>query len=241
MEFSEFHTLFQSACRQNGISPLPKDKAEAFWSFTLHLMEVNQHTNLTAIRSIPDIITKHYVDSMLAAEYLPQGARVLDLGCGPGFPSIPLAILRPDLSIVALDSTDKKIKFVWESAVLLHLKNIEAVSGRAEDAAIRRRLGQVDALVSRAVARLNILCELCLPYLRTNGTFLAMKAAKSDEELAEAQNAIRILGGCVEQVHQKQLIAEGTTDPRTLIEIRKQKQTPPQYPRAYAAILKKPL
>ena len=241
MEFQEFHALFCQSCRANNIAPLQEEQIQAFWRFTQHLMEVNSHTNLTAIRSIPDVIPKHYTDSLLAAAFLPQGARVLDLGCGPGFPSIPLAIARPDLTVVALDSTDKKVKFVAESALLLGSTNLTAVSGRAEDAAIRKKLGAFDAVVSRAVARLNVLSELCLPYVKKNGVFLAMKAAKGEEELQEAQKGIGILGGSVVSLHKRDLVMESGTEQRYLIEIRKVAPTPPQYPRAYAAIVKKPL
>ena len=242
MEFEDFSRLFRESCEKNGVSVPDNDKIQAFWRFTIHLMEVNSHTNLTAIRSIPDVIPKHYVDSILAAELLPQGARVLDLGCGPGFPSIPLAILRPDLSLVALDSTDKKVRFVKESAGLLPLPNLQAVTGRAEDAAIRGRLGLFDVVVSRAVARLNVLAELCLPYVKSGGVFLPMKAAKGEEELEEAQNAIKTLGGALIKTHERTLTAEnGIPEARLLIEIQKIKQTPPQYPRSYASIIKKPL
>ena len=241
MEFQEFHALFCQSCRANDIAPLQEEQIQAFWRFTQHLMEVNSHTNLTAIRSIPDVIPKHYADSLLAAPFLPQGARVLDLGCGPGFPSIPLSIARPDLSVVALDSTDKKVKFVAESAHLLGLTNLTAVSGRAEDAAVRKKLGSFDAVVSRAVARLNVLSELCLPYVKKNGIFLTMKAAKGEEELQEAQKGIGILGGSVEALHKRDLVMENGTEQRYLIEIQKIAPMPSQYPRAYAAIVKKPL
>jgi 16S rRNA (guanine527-N7)-methyltransferase len=241
MEFQEFNELFCSSCHLNGIPTPTPQQIQTFWQFTLHLMEVNQHTNLTAIRSIPDAIPKHYVDSLFAAEYLPQGARVLDLGCGPGFPSIPLAIYRPDLSIVALDSTDKKVRFVKECAELLPLPNLQAVTGRAEDGKIRKELGQFDVVVSRAVARMNVLSELCLPYVKKNGTFLAMKAAKWQEELEEAQKAILLLGGSTPDVHHKELILNDGPEQRSLIQTQKVASTPPQYPRTYAAILKKPL
>jgi len=241
MEFSEFQETFQAALKKNSLPPLTPQQIETFWQFTVHLTEINQHTNLTAIRNVPDMITKHYIDSMLAAELLPQGARVLDLGCGPGFPSIPLAILRPDLSIVALDSTDKKVRFVQESANLLALSNLKGISGRAEDVAIRKQSGLFDIVVSRAVARLNILSELCLPYVKQNGVFLAMKAAKGEEELQEALNGIKKLGGSVVCAHEKVLTLDNGTERRILIEIQKIAPTPPQYPRAYASILKKPL
>ena len=242
MELRGFQELMRDAVRKNGLSPLSEPTEEAFWVFATHLLRVNEHVNLTAIRNVPDVITKHFVDSLLVSAYLPEGARVLDLGCGPGFPSLPLAIARPDLRIVALDSTDKKIRFLFDTATLLHLPNIEAVTGRAEDAAVRRRLGAFDAVVSRAVARLNLLSELCLPYVREGGHFLAMKGAKGEEELQEAANAIGLLGGRVLSADEKPLVLlDGSSEPRVLIDVQKVKKTPPQYPRAYAAMLKKPL
>ena len=171
-----------------------------------------------------------------------NGKTVLDLGCGPGFPSIPLAIMRPDLQITALDSTSKKIDFVQKSSEILQLSNLNGVSGRAEDLKLRKSLGKFDIVVSRAVARLNILCELCLPYLRVGGNLIALKGAKYEEELAEATNAIKVLGGELAKTEQKELItAENQAEMRGIIEIQLKKEPPTQYPRAYAAILKKPL
>ena len=213
-----------------------------FYRFTEHLLEVNAHTNLTAIREPVGIIDKHYIDSLLAMELIPVGARVLDLGCGPGFPSIPLAIMRPDLEITALDSTSKKIDFVQKSAEILQLSHLKGISGRAEDTELRKSLGKYDIVVSRAVARLNVLCELCIPYLKVGGSLVALKGAKYDEELAEATNAIKILGAETLKIEQKELItAENQAETRGMIVIQAKKEAPSQYPRAYAAILKKPL
>ena len=213
-----------------------------FFRFTEHLLEVNAHTNLTAIREPVGIVDKHYIDSLLAMDLIPNGARVLDLGCGPGFPSIPLAIMRPDLEITALDSTAKKIDFVQKSAEILQLSNLKGVCGRAEDAKLRKTLGKHDVVVSRAVARLNVLCELCIPYLKIGGYLVALKGAKYEEELAEAANAIKILGAETTKTEPKELItADNQTETRGIIIIQSKKETPSQYPRAYAAILKKPL
>ena len=215
---------------------------QQFYRFTEHLLEINAHTNLTAIREPIGIIDKHYIDSLLAMDLLPKGARMLDLGCGPGFPSIPLAIMRPDLEITALDSTSKKIDFVQKNAEILQLSNLNTVSGRAEDAKLRKELGKFDIVVSRAVARLNILCELCLPYLKVGGSLIALKGIKFEEELNEATNAIKVLGGKTINVEQKTLTTtEDQAETRGIIVIKLQKEPPIQYPRAYAAILKKPL
>jgi len=242
LNYTEFSQLFCKSAISNGILPLDEAKIRQLYDFTLYLEEVNRITNLTAIRDPRDMIPKHLIDSLLAAEYIPSGARVLDLGCGPGFPSIPLAISRPDLSIVALDSTAKKIAFVNDAAKRIGLTNLTAITGRAEDKTVSTKLHQFDIVVSRAVARLSVLSELCIPYVKTNGSLIALKAAKAEEEAAEAEHAITVLGGSSAVLHKKQLILpDSTAEPRCLIEIKKIKPSPAIYPRAYAAILKKPL
>lgn len=242
MEYIEFETLFCKSMQENGL-PIPeKQKIDLFWQFSEHLLKVNQITNLTAIRNMPDTISKHLVDSLLCAKYLPQGARVLDIGCGAGFPSLPLAIMRSDLEIVALDSTAKKIAFVQDSANLLALSNLTAISGRAEDATISKKIGVFDAVVSRAVAKMSILSELCLPYIKIGGKFVALKAAKAEEELAEAATAIKVLGGSQPIIHEKELLLlDGARERRCLIETQKERKTPSGYPRSYSLISKKPL
>ncbi len=242
MDFPEFSSSFRQALAQNRLPDLSEQQIERFYQFATHLLTVNQTTNLTAIRTMPEVITKHFADSLLALPYLPTGASVLDLGCGAGFPSIPLCIARPDLHITALDSTAKKIEFVKSCVELLHLPNLKAVSGRAEDKALRQLLGFFDVVTSRAVARLNILCELCMPYTAVGGRLLALKASKADEELAEAKKAIVTLGGGEVIPHNVDLVlGAGSIEPRCIIEIKKTRPTPTAYPRAYAAILKKPL
>ena len=242
MDFTTFSQIFTSAATKNGILVPNEEQMQQFYRFTEHLLEVNAHTNLTAIREPIGIIDKHFIDSLLAMHLIPDGATVLDLGCGPGFPSIPLAIMRPDLKITALDSTSKKIDFVQKSAEILQLSNLKGVSGRAEDAKLRKELGKFDVVVSRAVARLNILCELCLPYLKVGGSLVAMKGAKYEEELVEALGAIKILGGETAKIEQEVLItAENQAETRGMIVVQLKKEPSAQYPRAYAAILKKPL
>lgn len=242
MEFTEFEQLFSKALQKNSLPNLDTSSVKQFHDFTEYLLKVNQTTNLTAIRNIPDVIDKHLIDSLLVSEHIPEKVRVLDLGCGPGFPSIPLAIARPDLQVTALDSTAKKITFVSEAAAKIGLQNLTAITGRAEDRTLSKNLGKFDAVVSRAVARLNILSELCLPYTKIGGALLAMKGSKAEEELEEARNAIELLGGDKATLLQNPLtLLNGTDESRAIIKIKKNKPTPPAYPRAYAVIIKKPL
>lgn len=242
MEYSEFETLLCASAQRNALPPLTAEQIERFYHFIELLMRENQVMNLTAIRNIPDAIDKHLVDSLLASSYIPQNAYVLDLGCGPGFPSIPLAITRPDLQLVALDSTAKKVAFVEKAAKTVGLKNLSAISGRAEDRALFEKLGSFDVVVSRAVARLNVLAELSLPHLKKGGFLLALKGAKALEELEEAKRGISVLGGETGDLIERQLaLASGENEARAFIQIQKLRATPAQYPRAYATILKKPL
>ena len=242
MEYTEFNALFLQALQLNNLPTPEETTINTFYRFNTHLLEVNQTTNLTAIRNMEDVIIKHDIDSLLASDLIPTGAKVLDLGCGPGFPSIPLAIARPDLIITALDSTAKKIAFVNQTAAILSLSNLKGVSGRAEDRTLAKQLGKFDVVISRAVARLNILAELCLPYVKIGGSLIAMKAAKGEEEAAEATRAIQLLGGLPAKIYEKQLNTFATSqETRCLIEIVKVKDTPATYPRSYATILKKPL
>ena len=242
MEYTEFKDLFDRSLAKNELESLSEAQTRQFYNFTLYLLDVNRTTTLTAIRNIPDAIDKHLTDSLLIALHLPLNSHVLDIGCGPGFPSVPLTIARPDLQITALDSTAKKIAFVETASKKIGLTNLTAISGRAEDRTLMKKLGCFDVVVSRAVARLNILCELCFPYIKIGGKLLAMKGAKADEELSEACNGIRALGGSEPQAIPYTLhLSDKGFEARAIISCTKTKPTPNIYPRAYASILKKPL
>ena len=207
-----------------------------------HMAEVNDQMNLTAITDDEGVILKHIVDSVAIVPFIDNGARVVDVGCGGGFPTLPLAILRPDASILGLDSVTKKVNYVKDTASLLRLDNVETSNARAEV------LGQdklwresFDVACARGVGRLNLLCELCLPLVKVGGCFIAMKALSAGEELDEAQNAIKILGGCVEKVFDYALTNGSEELSRTIIVIRKQTHTPPKYPRNNSQIAKRKL
>jgi 16S rRNA (guanine527-N7)-methyltransferase len=195
MEFDKFSELLTEAFENNNLSGLLDDnKKLAFYRLYVLLVETNKITNLTAITDPEGVILKHFVDSATATELIKKGASVIDVGCGAGFPSLPLAILRDDITVTSLDSTGKKIEFVKKVADELKLTNINPVNDRAEDYCAKRR-ESFDCCISRAVARLNILSELCLPFVKVGGKFVAMKSNKATEELAEADRGIALLGG----------------------------------------------
>lgn len=244
MERLAFEQLFEEIFFQNGMEKYVNPKTvDQCYRLTERLLEVNAHMNLTAITDPAAVILRHYVDSMTVSSYLPADSRVVDIGCGAGFPTLPLAIIRPDLRILALDSTAKRIQYVADTAQLLGLTNVESVSCRAEDGAgadgIYRE--KFDCVISRAVANLPVLCELCLPYLRVGGRFVAMKAAQAMQETDLARNAITKLGGSLVETVSMELIGGDGREERNLILVEKIGKTPKNYPRNFAQIKKKPL
>lgn len=222
---------------------LTQEAEERFYILLGYMLDEGSRLNVTAICSLDEIIAKHFTDSAAVAPYLPQGCSVCDVGTGGGFPALPLAIVRPDLRITALDSTAKKIAYVAEGADRLGLDGFRAVSGRAEE--LGGEGGKLregfDTVVSRAVASLPVLCELCLPLVRVGGSFIAMKGPSGREELAASGSAIEKLGGAFSAEHETiiRLGEEHLCHPLFVIE--KCGHTPTQYPRQFSKIAKRPL
>ncbi len=242
IDFQQFSDIFNTVMALNGFEAYAReDYSRKFYDLTDRLLTVNEKMNLTAIKEESAVILLHYADSLTAARFLPQNARVADIGCGAGFPCLPLAICRPDLSILALDSTEKRVRYVAETAALLDCQNVNAVAMRAEEGGQGKYREQFDVCTARAVAALPLLCELCLPFVRIGGTFLAMKGKKGEEELQEAFTAIKRLGGECVALHPVKLCYNGEEESRALIEIKKVKPTPTEFPRPWAKILKRPL
>jgi len=211
------------------------EKGEKFALLFEELIAFNNITNLTAITECEEVALRHFADSLTAADKIPEGATVIDVGCGGGFPTLPLAIARPDLAITALDSTAKKLVFVENMAKKLSL-NVKTLAARAEETPEYRE--SFDVATSRAVARMNLLTELCLPLVIVGGRFVAMKGASGREELSEAEDGIVKLGGNVTDVDAFTLLSAGE---RVLITVKKTSPTPPAYPRPWGKIKKKPL
>ena len=245
MEINEqsFKAELSRVFKENGLaSLLSMEKSEKFLMLTKRMLTENEKYNLTAITDPSKIILNHYADCATLAARLPKGAKIIDVGCGAGFPTLPLAIVREDVEILAMDSTAKRIAYVEESAKLLGLTNVKAVAMRAEDGAVKPEYREkFDFATARAVAELRILCELCLPYVKVGGQMIAMKGKNAEFELSNSKKAMAILGAKGVKVEDIKLTngSEELTHP--LIIIDKKSKTPDAYPRPFAKISKKPL
>ena len=239
-----FNSSLTKVFSMNGMSSLlSRERCDAFYKLTVRMLEENEKYNLTAIVDPDKIILNHYADCATLAARLKKGASVIDVGCGAGFPTLPLAIVRPDLKILAVDSTAKRINYVAETAKLLGLENVSAITMRAEDGGKNPEYREkFDYATARAVAEMRVLSELTLPFVKVGGEFVAMKGKNAEFELSSAKKAIATLGGrdtkC-EEITLKDGFGEPLTHP--LIVVKKKEKTPAQYPRPFAQISKKPL
>ena len=206
------------------------------------LVSWNEKMNLTAITAPQEVAVKHMIDSLTAyrPELFPAGVRVIDVGTGAGFPGLPLKLFCPQMELVLMDSLQKRVTFLETVVQELGLTGVQCVHARAEEGA-RNKLyrEQFDVAVSRAVARLPILCEYCLPFVKKGGYFLALKGAQYATEATEAARAIKLLGGEAPALRQVQL--PGLTDSRAIIEVHKTRPTPRTYPRKAGTPSKQPL
>ncbi len=230
---------FFAACAAEYGFELTDQQLDRFDLYAKLLVEWNEKMNLTAITQPRDIVIKHFLDSILALKAidLPQGASLVDVGSGAGFPSVPMLILRPDLKLTLLDSLNKRLVFL---ETLLAELGLEAtrLHARAEEAGKCGQRQQFDCATARAVAQLNKLSEYCLPLVKVGGTFLALKGADGQAEAQAAAKAIHLLGGTLSDIKHYSL-PDG--DKRALVVIKKTSQTPPKYPRPSAQISKAPL
>ncbi|ERI04867.1 16S rRNA (guanine(527)-N(7))-methyltransferase RsmG [Aneurinibacillus aneurinilyticus] len=221
---------------------LSEEQMAQFEKYYELLVEWNEKMNLTGITEKSQVYEKHFYDSITPAFYydFTSVGSVIDVGSGAGFPGIPLKICFPSLKLTILDSLNKRLVFLQEVTRQLRLENVEFVHSRAEDAGRDKKYReQFDMATARAVARMNVLTELCIPFVKTGGIFLVMKGANVEEELNEGKKAIKALGGKTEKVETFELPEEKSE--RNIIIIRKQERTPAAYPRKAGTPAKKPL
>jgi len=228
---------------KNGFSAMKLSVSDAqiaqLEDFTARMLDTNKVMNLTRITDPKEIAEKHLLDcaSLLQAADFSKKS-VVDVGCGAGFPGMPLHILCPSCELTLLDSLGKRIRFLQGCIDAMNLSDIEAVHARAEEFAAKHR-EQYDFAVSRAVAQLNVLAELSLPLVKQGGAFIAMKSKDTDEELERAKKAIRLLGGEIEKIIDYTIPHTEIT--HRLVVIRKKNHTPKQYPRPFRKISASPL
>ncbi len=220
---------------------LNEDQLSKFKEYENFLLEYNLHTNLTAITDHEDIAIKHFLDSILVSKFfeISKKAKIIDVGTGAGFPGMPLKILRPDIDLTLIDSLNKRINFLNKLCNKIKIK-ANIIHARAEELSHKDDFREkFDIAVSRAVASLNVLCEYCIPYLKTGGFFLALKGANVEEEIENSKKALEILGSEIQDVKTFELPKNKGI--RSVIIIKKNKDIPPKYPRPNSQISKKPL
>lgn len=216
------------------------EQTEQFFEYMKLLIEWNEKINLTAIIEPEEIILKHFIDSITILKEIEKDSKLVDVGTGAGFPGIPLSIMEPSLKITLVDSLNKRLIFLEEVINKLNLKNVELVHARAEEFGQNKQYREkFDIATSRAVANLSTLSEYLIPLVKINGKVLSMKASDAQEEINDAKKAIEILGGKIEKVEEFNLPQSDIG--RTIITIRKEKQTPSKYPRKPGTPSKEPI
>lgn len=233
------NVLFEEA-KKFGIN-LDELQLSKFEEYKNFLLEYNSHTNLTSITDPKDIAIKHFLDSILVNKFfeVPKNSKVIDVGTGAGFPGVPLKILREDINLTLLDSLNKRIKFLNELCEKIEIK-ADIIHARAEELSHKENYREkFDVAVSRAVAPLNILCEYCIPYLKTGGYFVSLKGSNFEEEIENSKNALGILGAKIQDVKSFELPENKGF--RSIVIIKKIKDVSKKYPRSNSQISKKPL
>ncbi|MFR1710105.1 MAG: 16S rRNA (guanine(527)-N(7))-methyltransferase RsmG [Clostridium sp.] len=237
----KYFNMLKEACENEGLN-FNEKIYNNFIEYKSLIKEWNEKINLTAITEDEEIIKKHFIDSIKVFKfpYVKEAKKIIDIGTGGGFPGIPMKITKSDSSIVLLDSLNKRINFLNEVIDKLELEDIKTIHGRAEDFAQKAEYREgFDIAVSRAVANLTVLLELCLPYVKVGGYFVALKGPSIEDEIRDAKVALRVLGGTIEEVIEVD-IADSDLKHNLLV-VKKVKETPKKYPRKAGTANKSPI
>lgn len=239
MDFDDFKCEMKLNLNEIGLI-LTDEQIKNFFDFMNLLIEKNKVMNLTGITEPKEVILKHFIDSLTALKYINENNTVIDVGTGAGFPGLPLKMADTSLEITLLDSLNKRINFLNEVIEHTGLENIKTIHGRAEDFGRDSKYREkYDIATSRAVAPLNILLEYMMPFVKVGGKCICMKGSNCDEEIENAKNAIKKLGGEIEKIEKFTL--PNSDNNRTILIIKKLKKIDGQYPRNAGIPTKKPL
>lgn len=239
MDYTEFKEILQKEAKKIKIS-LTEEKMSELFDFMRMLLKWNEKINLTAITNQNEIILKHFIDSFTINGYILKNNKVIDVGTGAGFPGVPLAILRDDVSFVLIDSLQKRINFINEVITKLKLKNVIAIHTRAEELAQNIEYREkYDIVTSRAVANMSTLLEYMVPFVKKEGICVCMKGSNIEEELKNSERAISILGARLEK--REEFYLSNKDNKRNIIVIRKISETPKIYPRKQGKPAKEPI
>lgn len=239
MELNEFSNKIIDLANKIDIK-LNNDEVQQFYEYMNLLISWNEKINLTAITEPNEIILKHFIDCILIHKYVKDFSNIIDVGTGAGFPGIPLSIVNNKCKVILMDSLNKRIKFLDEVSNKLNCKNIDTIHARAEALARDKEYREnFDCATSRAVASLNVLLEYMLPFVKVNGYCICMKGSNIEEEIENAKKAVDILGGKIENVITYKLPDSDVG--RSVVIIKKIKQTPNKYPRKAGTPSKEPI
>ena len=239
MEYKDFSKVLIDTAKEIGID-ISEEKAKKFFDYMNLLIEWNQKMNLTAITEPNEVVLKHFIDSITIEKYVKEGSKVIDIGTGAGFPGIPLNIIRNDLDITLMDSLNKRINFLTEVIKQNQLNKIDAVHARAEELSRNKKYREkYDVATSRAVASLNVLLEYMMPFVKVGGYCICMKGANVEEEINNAERALKLLNGKIEKVIRFSL--PGSDYGRNIVIVKKIGDTSKVYPRKAGTPSKLPL
>lgn len=238
MNLQEFENIFKEECQKNNIE-LDMQKCEKFYNYMKLILEWNEKINLTSIKEEKEFIVKHFLDSLTVSCFVKDTKRMVDIGTGAGFPGIPLKIDNPEIESTLIDSVNKKIMVLNDVIGKLKLKKIEALHVRAEELAQKENYREkFDVVTTRAVSSLVTISEYMLPFVKIGGKAICMKGPNIENELKEAQKAIKLLGGEIEEIQKFNINNEFE---RNIIVINKVKNTDKKYPRGQGKPAKEPI